>query len=190
MADRKEKFEKALGDFVTQLGSYTTPDGQWTVKGFIDTFKNVYTISSDTKIVSKILEIHLFPQILKFAETNGYKIVPADHQNYYPDISFVAQDDHNIRFAVDFKTTYRLPTKPTYCNGFNVDFDNLSFSNLPGATSYFWDFGVDSLQSDTSRLFEPTYTYPDTGRYEVTLVVNGGNPCADTAKVDFYVYPS
>lgn len=82
-----------------------------------------------------------------------------------------------------------VASQTTYCNGFNVDFDNLSFSNLPGATSYFWDFGVDSLQSDTSRLFEPSYTYPDTGRYQVTLVVNGGNPCADTAKVDFYVYP-
>ncbi len=121
MASRKEKFEEALRKFVGQLGSYSsTSDGQWTVKGFIDTFRNVYTISSDTKIVSKILEIHLFPQILQFAEANGYKIVPADHQNYYPDISFVDQDDHNIRFAVDFKTTYRLPNKPSYCNGFTL----------------------------------------------------------------------
>ena len=121
MAGRKEKFESALKEFVRYLGSYSsTPDGQWTVKGFIDTFRNVYTISSDTKIVSKILEIHLFPQILNFAEANGYKIVPADHQNYYPDISFIAQDDHNIKFAVDFKTTYRLSTKPSYCNGFTL----------------------------------------------------------------------
>ena len=121
MVDRKEKFENALSEFVTNLKSYSsTKDGQWTVKGFIDTLKNVYTISSDTKIISKILEIHLFPQILKFAETNGYKIVPADHQNYYPDISFVAQDDDNVRFAVDFKTTYRLSNKPDYCNGFTL----------------------------------------------------------------------
>ena len=80
----------------------------------------MYTISSDTKIVSKILEIHLFPEILKFAEQNGYKIVPADHQNYYPDISFVAQDDENVRFAVDFKTTYRKVMNSEYCNGFTL----------------------------------------------------------------------
>jgi hypothetical protein len=142
MADRKEKFEKALGDFVTQLGSYSsTPDGQWTVKGFIDTFKNVYTISSDTKIVSKILEIHLFPQILKFAETNGYKIVPADHQNYYPDISFVAQDDHNIRFAVDFKTTYRLQTKPEYCNGFTLGSHGEYFINRTSTKNIQFPYG-------------------------------------------------
>jgi len=56
----------------------STEDGQWTVKGFIDIFRNVYTISSDTKIVSKILEIHLFPQILAFAQANGYNIVLAE----------------------------------------------------------------------------------------------------------------
>jgi hypothetical protein len=87
----------------------STEDGQWTVKGFIDICKNVYTISSDTKIVSKILEIHLFPQILAFAQANGYKVVLAEHQNYYPDISFVASDDESVKFAVDFKTTYRNP---------------------------------------------------------------------------------
>ena len=51
----------------------STDDGQWSVKGFIDIFKNVYTISSDTKIVSKILEIHLFPKIVEFAKNHGYK---------------------------------------------------------------------------------------------------------------------
>ncbi len=89
----------------------STDDGQWTVKGFIDIYKNVYTISSDTKIVSKILEIHLFHQILAFAQANEYKIVLAEHQNYYPDISFVKASDESIRFAVDFKTTYKNPKK-------------------------------------------------------------------------------
>ena len=74
----------------------------------------------DTKIVSKILEIHLFPKILGFAERYGYRIVLAEHQNYYPDISFVDADDENIKFAVDFKTTYRNPNKPHLCNGFTL----------------------------------------------------------------------
>ena len=79
-AEKLEGFVKSLKDHVS------ADDGQWTVKGFIDIFKNVYTISSDTKIVSKILEIHLFPKILKFAQDNGYNVVLAEHQNYYPDI--------------------------------------------------------------------------------------------------------
>jgi hypothetical protein len=59
----KELFLAALTDFVKGLDGYVSAkDGQWTVKGFIDIFKNIYTISSDTKIVSKILEIHTFFQ--------------------------------------------------------------------------------------------------------------------------------
>jgi len=109
----KGKFQKQLTDFVVGLQEHiSTEDGQWTIKGFIDVFQNVYTISSDTKIVSKILEIHLFPKIMEFAKKYDYKIVLAEHQNYYPDISFVKSDNEEIRFAVDFKTTYRNPEKP------------------------------------------------------------------------------
>lgn len=116
----KFTFEKQLKSFVESLNDYVaTKDGQWTIKGFIDVFKSVYTISSDTKIISKILEIHIFPKILRFAEKEGYKLVLAQHQNYYPDISFVSASDDKIKFAVDFKTTYRLEN-PEYCNGFTL----------------------------------------------------------------------
>lgn len=117
----KQKFEISLKKFADTLsGHVSTDNGQWTIKGFIDTFKNVYTISSDTKIVSKILEIHLFPKILAFAEEYGFSIVLAEHQNYYPDISFVLKSNEKIKFAVDFKTTYRLSGKPWLCNGFTL----------------------------------------------------------------------
>ena len=117
----KEDFENQLKEFVRQFQEHiSTDDGQWTVKGFIDVYKNIYTISSDTKIVSKILEIHLFPKIMEFAKTYGYKIVLAEHQNYYPDISFVKEGDESIKFAVDFKTTYRNVKKPFLCNGFTL----------------------------------------------------------------------
>jgi hypothetical protein len=49
-----------------------TETGEWFVKGFTDVYKNIYTISSDTKIVSKILEIHIFSQIIQFAEETCY----------------------------------------------------------------------------------------------------------------------
>lgn len=117
----KEAFARALAAFVQGLGSYVSAeDGQWTVKGFIDIFKNVYTISSDTKIVSKILEIHLFPRILQFAQDNGYSIVLAEHQNWYPDLSFVRKDNQTVKFAVDLKTTYRDPDFPGHVNGFTL----------------------------------------------------------------------
>ncbi len=70
-------------------------------------YKNIYTISSDTKIVSKILEIHIFPQILQFASTSGYKIILAEKQNWYPDLTFIKDDNEEIKFALDIKTTFR-----------------------------------------------------------------------------------
>ena len=121
IAKLKQEFSENLRSFVQSLGTYvSTEDGQWTVKGFIDVYKNIYTISSDTKIVSKILEIHIFPKILDFAEQYGYALVLAEHQNYYPDISFVSVADERIKFAVDFKTTYKLPDYPGFCNGFTL----------------------------------------------------------------------
>ncbi|MBN1995874.1 MAG: EcoRV family type II restriction endonuclease [Anaerolineae bacterium] len=117
----KQEILENLRAFVKSLGTYvSTEDGQWTIKGFIDVYKNIYTISSDTKIVSKILEIHIFPKILDFAEQHKYALVLAEHQNYYPDISFVSVTDERIKFAVDFKTTYKLPDYPGFCNGFTL----------------------------------------------------------------------
>jgi len=138
----KENFAKKLDEFVTELKSHvSTTDGQWTIKGFIDIFQNVYTISSDTKIVSKILEIHLFPRILQFAQTNGYKVVLADHQNYYPDISFVKADDETIKFAIDFKTTYRNPKKPHLCNGFTLGSHGKYFENRGSTKNIQFPYG-------------------------------------------------
>ncbi|TAK57506.1 MAG: restriction endonuclease [Bacteroidetes bacterium] len=117
----KQKFKIDLKRFTTSLSqSVSTKEGEWTIKGFIDIYKNIYTISSDTEIVSKILEIHIFPQILQFAESIGYSIVLAEKQNWYPDLSFVHKERNEIKFAVDLKTTYRDPNFPGHVNGFTL----------------------------------------------------------------------
>src|SRR5437763_11324145 len=86
----------------------STADGQWIVKGFIDVFKNVYTISGDTKVISKIIELMLFPHFLKFAEVHGFKLLLSREQNHYPDITFI--DSAGCKFAFDLKSTYRSST--------------------------------------------------------------------------------
>ena len=117
----KERFKSSLKEFTEELqANVSAEDGEWTVKGFIDIFKNIYTISSDTKIVSKILEMHLFPKILEFAEKTGYNIVLAEHQNWYPDLSFVHKEYPRFKFALDLKTTYRDPEYPGHINGFTL----------------------------------------------------------------------
>ncbi len=138
----KAEFQNALQEFTKTLTQHvSTDDGQWSVKGFIDTFKHVYTISSDTKIVSKILEIHLFPRILDFADRHEFAIVLAEHQNYYPDISFVSKRDESVRFAVDLKTTYRLPDKPWLCNGFTLGSHGEYFENRTSTKNIQFPFG-------------------------------------------------
>lgn len=116
----KEDFSNNLSAFASQLGNFISRDDQWTIKGFIDIFKNIYTISTDTKIVSKVLEIHLFPYFMAFAEENGYELELATHQNWYPDMTFISKKDKSLKFAVDLKTTYRLEKYEGFCNGFTL----------------------------------------------------------------------
>lgn len=83
-----------------------TNEGDWIIKGFIDVYQRVYSISVDTKIVSKVLELLLFPMFVEFAEKHGLEIELCQHQNFYPDLTFTHRASGN-RFAVDIKSTYR-----------------------------------------------------------------------------------
>ena len=116
----KALFATQLKDFATTLRGFIATGDEWTIRGFIDIFKNIYTISSDTKFVSKILELHLFPHFLTFAKKIGYDIELATYQNWYPDLTFVSKKNPQIKFAVDLKTTYRDEEYPGFCNGFTL----------------------------------------------------------------------
>jgi hypothetical protein len=111
-------------DFRNQLASYfdafhstvATDSGDWVVKGFIDIYRNIYTASVDTKVVSKIIELMLLPVISRFAAESQLQMLLSEHQNHYPDISFVAHDGTKI--ALDLKSTYR--TDGGIVNGFTL----------------------------------------------------------------------
>lgn len=102
----KERFRNQLLSYAESFNKVVATDsGDWVVKGLIDVAKNIYTISGDTKVISKIMEILLLPELCKFAEDHGYEMVLSKEQNFYPDISFI--DPRNRKFAVDLKTSYR-----------------------------------------------------------------------------------
>lgn len=122
-------FRKKLKEFAESLKDEITIDDEWSIKGFIDSYKNIYTISSDTKIISKILEIHLFPKFLAFAEEHGFILELATCQNWYPDITLISKTNKNIKFAVDLKTTYRDEDNPDFCNGFTLGSHGEYFTN-------------------------------------------------------------
>jgi len=103
----KQTFLKALQSETEQFNrAVSTEHGDWVIKGFIDVARNIYTISTDTKVVSKILELLLFPQLVELAAKHQLKLHLAEQQNYYPDFTFIDSDGQ--LFALDLKTTYRL----------------------------------------------------------------------------------
>lgn len=105
-----ESFLQKLQTHTTSFAkAVATAEGDWIIKGFIDVYRNIYTISVDTKIVSKVLELLLFPMFVEFGKANALRIELSPHQNFYPDLTFV-DDESGRKFAVDIKSTYRIDT--------------------------------------------------------------------------------
>lgn len=93
----KENFRNRFLDYFEEFKKVvTTDDNEWVVKGFIDIYKNIYTISLDTKVISKIIELMLFPTVLKFASEYNYKVLPTKYQNYYPDMTFITENNEKL----------------------------------------------------------------------------------------------
>ena len=119
----KEDFLKYLKNEVSTYKQYLETEGnKWIVKGFIDINKNIYPITSDTKVVSKIIEVLLIPKLEKFAQCFNLEMELPSKQNFYPDLTFKDKKGH--LFAVDFKTSY-------YCE------DNVNGLTLGSYWGYF-----------------------------------------------------
>lgn len=175
----KKEFTTLLNNFTKDLQDYVSDENsQWVIKWFIDIFKDIYSVSTDSKIISKIIEIHLFPLFFKFAEEHWYKIVLAEKQNWYPDLSFVNKKNENIKFAVDLKTTYRRADKPWYCNWFTLGSHWEYFINRESTKnvqfpywSYIWHFCLGLIYSRNENICEFT-KYSISDLEEIPSVIN------------------
>ena len=111
-------FESKLAKYFDEFQKIvSTTDNNWSVKGFIDVHKTIYTISIDTKVISKIIELMIFPIIVRFADKEGYDIKLSVHQNHYPDITFIDKITGE-KIALDIKSTYRI--SDTHVNGMTL----------------------------------------------------------------------
>ena len=114
----KDKFlsnlQKSLCSFEKSI---SCTDNTWIIKGLIDVHKNVYPVSLDTKMVSKAMEILIFPLLQDFAGKNSLEMELSREQNFYPDIAFICPKTKEM-FAVDIKTTYRINN--TKANGMTL----------------------------------------------------------------------
>src|SRR6266849_5872892 len=114
---REQFLEKLQAHAATFGKAVATNEGEWIIKGFIDVYRRIYTLSVDTKIVSKVLELLLFPMFVEFAKTHSLKIDLCPQQNFYPDLTFT-HGASGRKFAVDIKSTYR--TSETEVNGMTL----------------------------------------------------------------------
>jgi hypothetical protein len=105
-----DKFLQLLQGKVEELNQLLARQGgDWTIRGVIDILGQIYALSADTKLISKIMELVLLPQLLQFAQQYGYRVVLSPEQNYYPDLTFI--DDKGFKFALDIKSAYRINEK-------------------------------------------------------------------------------
>ncbi|MEG2728487.1 MAG: type II restriction endonuclease, partial [Mucinivorans sp.] len=125
MTNKDIFINKLKTEVATFANSVSTSNGDWVVKGFIDVAKNIYTISTDTKVISKIMELLIFPAIAQFAQRNSMKMILSQEQNFYPDLTLIDSDGY--KFAVDIKSTYRKNT------------DTVNGMTLGAFTGYFRD---------------------------------------------------
>lgn len=101
-----EEFLRNLQEHTLSFASaVATDEGEWIIKGFIDIYRKIYTISVDTKIVSKVLELLLFPMFVEFATKHDCTIELSPQQNFYPDLTFVHRNTLNYQLF-----SFRLPS--------------------------------------------------------------------------------
>ena len=132
-------FEEKFNEFIPELTkALTVPNStDWAVKGFIDYYQNIYSISTDTKVVSKVIELMIFPKFLEFAQKNNLQLKLSPHQNYYPDITFIDADGK--KYAVDLKSTYRATL--TKVNGMTLGAFTGYFRNRTSSKNTLYPYG-------------------------------------------------
>ena len=76
-----------------------------------------------------------------------------------------------------------VPPQTTFCSGLVYNFEN----NSTDAMSYWWEYNTPA-QGDFSNEMAPSFTFPDTGIYNVALIAYAPNTCPDTAWIPIHIF--
>ncbi|MBM3170286.1 MAG: gliding motility-associated C-terminal domain-containing protein [Bacteroidetes bacterium] len=84
----------------------------------------------------------------------------------------------NTQAGFTFNTNLQVEPDGSYfiCGDLLVNFTN----NSVNATTFAWDFGVLGTNTDVSSAYQPQFTFPAPGVYQIQLISNPGFFCADT----------
>ncbi len=118
---------------------------------------------------------------------NAGKYVVAVCVAYYRDGVFRGVHRKDLIVEVSPCIPTNADPMPDYitCDGFNVQF----FHSSTGAQTVFWDFGYPGIDNDTSIIDNPVFVYPDTGVFNVKLIINKGGNCTDSSELTIRVFP-
>jgi len=80
---------------------------EWHIKGVVDDKGQLYTISNDTKLISKIFELVSYPIIIPAVEPYIERWEIEKRQNVYPDLTLILPGEIPNKIAIDIKSTFR-----------------------------------------------------------------------------------
>lgn len=75
-----------------------------------------------------------------------------------------------------------IAPQTAFCDGFEYAFQNNSLNTQ----QYYWDFGFGTTGSTTVE--NPVVTFPDTGVYNIKLLVTAPYSCSDSTSLELYIY--
>lgn len=87
--------------------AFATVGVDWYVRGILDSRKRLYTISNDTKLISKVFELISIPIITHAIEPHIKSWEIEERQTVYPDLTLILDKPVPNKIAIDIKSTYR-----------------------------------------------------------------------------------
>jgi PKD repeat protein len=176
-------------------GSNQSPPPSFPVVPYSSSYSGTYPIASSPAFAINATT-GIFSGTPVLPGTYAYKVCIDEWRNgkkigsYQREVDMTVVNCPNVTASIktDYNSLNLGISVVASCDDSTVSFKNSSISG--SSAIYFWDFGVDSISTDTSSLKNPTYTYPDTGTYTVMLIVNPGYGCSDTAYQTVIIYPT
>lgn len=180
-----------LCDALGQAGSPVPP---WTPVNYASPYSGTYPISS-----SPAFSINPVTGIMSGTPTlvgqfvinvcleewrNGIKIGD-HHREIQLNVTSNCQSTSNAAIPTHTNHGPNVIDSIFNCGGYTINFGNQSTS----AFTFMWSFGDPTTTNDTSSQQYPSWTYPDTGYYLVTLITNPQWPCRDTDQAWVAIYP-
>jgi hypothetical protein len=91
------------------LDSFEKTGVEWHIKGVVNRKGNLYTLSNDTKLISKVFELVSFPIIIEAVKPFIKSWESEERQTVYPDLTLILHGELPNKIAIDIKSTYRKP---------------------------------------------------------------------------------